>query len=255
MLEFTLMDAIRTASGSRLPFRDAKGQGSIVFDPARLQQANAQLFDPASYGPSAREIRGEGGRGAAWYVHGGFGEAVLRHYRRGGMMARLGRRSYLWRGESAVRSFREFHLLMQLHGDGLPVPAPIAAMYRRHGVGYDAAILVERIAGAQSLLSAVSKEPSGEAWGLAGIAIGRCHSRFAHHPDLNANNVLLSADRRAWLIDWDKGRFEATAGSWRGDVLQRLQRSLVKECGSSATAMIEAGMCRLRDAHDRELAS
>lgn len=255
LLEFSPMDAIRTATDSRQPFRDAKGQGTIVFDPTRLQQADANLFDPASYGADAQEIRGQGGRGAAWYVSGRFGEGVLRHYRRGGLMARVGRRSYLWRGESAVRSFREFRLLQHLHRQGLPVPAPIAAMYRRQGLGYAAAIVVERIAGARSFLSAVISEPAGDAWVQAGSAIGRCHQRFAHHSDLNANNVLLSPDCQAWLIDWDKGRIEASGGSWREEVLQRLERSLLKEFGNSAAVDVKAGMGWLRDAHDRELAA
>lgn len=249
------MDAISNAADSRQPFRDAKGQGTIVFDPTRLQQADETLFDPASYGADAQEVRGQGGRGAAWYVRGKFGEGVLRHYRRGGLMARLGRRSYLWRGESAVRSFREFRLLQHLHREGLPVPAPIAAMYRRQGLGYAAAIVVERISGARSFLSAITSEPGGAAWVHAGTAIGQCHRRLAHHPDLNANNVLVSPDHRVWLIDWDKGRIDASGGAWREQVLQRLERSLLKECGASATIDVKSGMSRLRDAHDRELAA
>ncbi len=254
MLEFTLMDAMRTASGSRQSFRDAEGQGTIVFDLARLQQAGPELFDPASYGANAQPVSCQGGRGAAWYVHGEFGDGVLRHYRRGGWMARVNKQSYLWRGENEVRSLSEFRLLEELHADGLPVPAPIAAIYRRHGLGYEAAIIVERLPDARSFLSAVRADGAAAPWSDAGTAIGRCHRHRAHHADLNANNLLIGQGNDLLLIDWDKGRIEAASGRWCQRVLDRLQRSLVKECGDSSGIDIEAGMTRLRAAHDLALA-
>ena len=226
-----------------------------MFDPVRVQQAGTDLFDPFRYGAEAEQVAGQGGRGAAWYVRGRFGEAVLRHYRRGGLAARMGRRSYLWRGEPAVRSLREFQLLQALHADGLPVPAPIAAMYRRRGIGYEAAILVERVPGARSFLELVRTRQADAPWEKIGAAIGRCHRHGAHHADLNANNILLDRDGRAWLIDWDKGRIEVSAGAWCAQVLQRLHRSLLKECGVIAAAGLEAGMDRLRAAHQQELAA
>ena len=107
MLEFTVMDAL-TASGSRQSFRDAGGQGTIVFDPARLGQATPALFDPGSYGARAHAVQDKGGRGAAWFVQGEFGDGVLRHYRRGGWMAHASKDAYWWRGERRVRSLHEF---------------------------------------------------------------------------------------------------------------------------------------------------
>lgn len=249
------MEAILPAAGHRQPFRDSLGEGTIVFDPVRVQQADTELFDPGRYGADAELVSGQGGRGAAWYVRGPFGEAVLRHYRRGGLAARLGRRSYLWRGEPAVRSLREFRLLQALHADGLPVPAPIAAMYRRRGMGYEAAILVARVPGARSFLELVRTRQAQAPWEQIGAAIGRCHRLGAHHADLNANNILLDREGRPWLIDWDKGRIENAAGAWCATVLQRLQRSLLKECGVVAVAGVEAGMDRLRAAHQQALAA
>ena len=97
MLDFPEMDA-PPASGSRIPFRDADGEGAIVFDPARLRQAGPSLFQ-APAGDAAPK-----GRGHAWFVRGDFGAAVLKHYRRGGAAARLSAASYLWLGEARVRS-------------------------------------------------------------------------------------------------------------------------------------------------------
>lgn len=251
MLESTVMGLMHSAGDKQLPFRDADGTGSIVFDPARLRQAMRELFDPGAYGDGARPVRGRGGRGAAWFVDGEFGAGVLRQYRRGGWAARASSDGYLWQGEARVRSLREFALLRRLHGLGLPVPAPIAAWYLRRGWRYRAAILVERIAGARSLVEAVH---AGDApWGAVGGAIARCHGQHAHHADLNANNLLIDSDQRPWLIDWDRGRIEPETGAWTQRVLDRLQRSLRKECATVPASRLAEGMAQLRAAHDREL--
>jgi 3-deoxy-D-manno-octulosonic acid kinase len=234
-------------------FKDADGEGSIVFDAARLRQASSALFDPHAYGTAARAVRGRGGRGAAWFVDGEFGAGVLRHYRRGGWAARASKDGYLWQGRSRVRSLREYTLLRQLRAAGLAVPAPIAAWYLRRGWHYRAAILVERIPGASSLVEAVNANEAP--WAEVGAAIARCHRARAHHADLNANNILLDRERQPWLIDWDRGRIEPSAGAWMQRVLDRLQRSLLKECATVPAARLHEGMAQLRAAHARELAA
>ena len=242
------------AAGDKLQaFRDVDGEGSIVFDPARLRQATRALFDPHEYGSAARPVQGRGGRGAAWFVDGEFGAGVLRHYRRGGWAARASRDGYFWQGEERVRSLREFALLRRLHAAGLPVPAPIAAWYLRRGWRYRAAILVERIAGARPLVEAVN---AGDApWAAIGATIARFHRFGARHADLNANNILLDREQGAWLIDWDRGAIEAPAPVWQQAVLDRLQRSLRKECATVPAARLQEGMAQLRRAHDAEVAA
>lgn len=247
------MDATPTAGERRQAFRDAEGHGTIVFDPGRLQQAGPALFDPGNPDSRAQVVAGEGGRGSAWFVHGAYGDAVLRHYRRGGWMARLGREGFMWRGESRVRSLHEFRLLGRLRTFGLPVPAPIAAFYRRCSMRYQAAILVERIAGARSLASVVSELGKNSPWDAVGTAIGRCHAAGAHHDDLNSHNVLLDGDGSVHLIDWDKGRVEAATGPWCSTVIARLERSLRKQFDGMDASILGDGMQRIRTAHDRLL--
>ena len=242
------MGVMHSAGDQLQAFRDADGEGSIVFDPARLRQATRALFDPSGYGDAARPVRDRGGRGAAWFVDGEFGAGVLRHYRRGGWAARASRDGYLWQGEARVRSLVEFRLLRRLRSFGLPVPAPIAAWYLRRGWRYRAAILVERIAGARSLVEAVN---DGDApWGAIGAAIAACHRQGAHHADLNSHNILLDGAGAPWLIDWDRGRIEPAAGAWQQRVLERLQRSLAKQCTAVPATRLEEGMAQLRLAHD-----
>ena len=62
------------------PFRDAHGQGEIVFDPTRLRQADRSLFDPGHYGADAKVIGGQGGRGSAWFVRGEFHTTTLEEW-------------------------------------------------------------------------------------------------------------------------------------------------------------------------------
>lgn len=247
------MEAIETASDRRQPFREKRGQGVIVFDPMRLGQVTPALFDPASYGANAQPVQGQGGRGAAWFVRGGFGEGVLRHYRRGGWMARFSEDAYFWLGERRARSFSEFALLQRMYRAGLPVPAPIAATYLRRGWYYRAAIVVERIAGARSFAELVDADGAGAPWTAVGAAIAACHRFRAHHADLNAHNILVGHGRPAYLIDWDKGRIEPAIGAWCERALDRLERSLRKSCKASAANDITDGMKILRAAHRTEL--
>jgi 3-deoxy-D-manno-octulosonic acid kinase len=154
---------------------------------------------------------------------------VLRHYRRGGWIARWWTDRYLWRAASLTRSFIEWHLLYVMHRAGLPVPKPIAACYRRTGrYSYSADLLTERIAGVSSLATRLASAPLPlSSW----IAIGRCLRRFHRdgvcHADLNAHNVLLDDAQDVWLVDFDRGRLRRP-GLWCDGNLVRLRRSIEK---------------------------
>lgn len=228
------------------PFRDARGTGAIVFDPVRMGQASADMLDPAHWGDAASPVS-EGGRGAAWFVHGGFGEAVLRHYRRGGLAAKFSRVSYLWQGEGRVRSIAEFRLLARLRAAGLPVPAPLLAGYWKRGPVYSAAILVERITGARTLASWLSRAPDDAPWEALGAVIARMHAAGVEHADLNAHNLLVDAGGAPWLIDFDRGRRHWRPGAWRQQNLDRLARSLAK---LSRDARWKPGFARLRATYE-----
>lgn len=240
---------VSAAAAERLqPIRDARGSGAIVFDPARLRQADAALLDPAAWGARATPVA-EGGRGAAWFVRGEFGDGVLRHYRRGGLAARLSRDTYLWRGAGRTRSLAEFRLLAELRRAALPVPAPLAAGFWRRGPVYRAAILVERIPDVRALASWLAGAPAQAAdapWESVGAAVARLHRAGVQHRDLNAHNVLVDAAGATWLIDFDRARRREPAPGWRLGNLARLARSLAKLSGDDRW---RAGYGRLRQAY------
>ena len=245
------MEVNAAAAERHQPFRDVRGAGTIVFDPVRLRQAGPELFDPAHYGAAASPVAA-GGRGAAWFVRGDAGDAVLRHYRRGGLMARLGCEDYAWLGESRVRSVAEFRLLAELHREGLPVPAPLAAGYWRRGLGYRAAILVERIAGTRALSHWLAADVGQAPWEAVGDMIARFHLAGLDHADLNADNVLVDAQGQPWLIDFDRCLRRRAGGGWRARNLRRLARSLAKL--SHGGSGWQVGFGRLQRAYDATLA-
>lgn len=234
-----------TAGGG---FHDARGKGGIVFDPARLRQADWRVFEPGTYA-NAQPVDGEGGRGSAWFVEGEAGPAVLKNYRRGGWMARFSADGYLWLGRDRVRSVREFELLRRMHESGLPVPAPIAAGWRRSGLVYRACLLTQRIAGVESLVASVRRRGRDAPWAAVGAIVARFHNGGLRHADLNAHNVLVDDDVDAYVIDWDKATTEPGAGAWCEAVLARLERSLRKQLPEVAAEILDDGMQRLRAAH------
>lgn len=221
------METGSAAADRQQPFRDARGDGAIVFDPARVRQATPDMLDPAWWGAAAEPVAA-GGRGAAWFVRTPFGEAVLRRYRRGGAAARVSADRYLWLGRDRVRSIREFRLLERLRALDLPVPAPLLAGWWRRGIAYRAAIVVERIPGARPLAAWLGAQVDDAPWEAVGATIAAFHRHGVDHADLNANNVLVDGDGRPWLIDFDRGRRRVPADGWRRGNLARLQRSLHK---------------------------
>lgn len=206
----------------------------MIYDPRRLAHPGPDLFDPQAYGDRAVPVQA-GGRQAAWFVRDGFGHGVLRQYRRGGMVARVSRKTYIWLGEARTRCFMEYRLLESLSAQGLPVPAPLAAAYWRSGLTYQAAILVERLPDVKPL-ALVLEQP---VWPAVARAIARMHQAGVWHADLNAYNILVDVRGSAWIIDFDRGCQGGVSNRGRAGNMDRLKRSLEKVGGSAGTAFFE----------------
>jgi len=203
--------------------------GRIVVRNDVIERPDPALFNPQGY--DSWQAVSRGGRQAAWFVEASFGHGVLRHYRRGGLVARFSEDRYIWRGVRATRSFAEFFLLNAMAAEGLPVPRAWAACYERRRFTYTAAILVERLRDTQTLAALVlrqGKNIDAEQVNAVANAIRQLHDANVWHADLNADNILLDKQGKAWLIDFDKAKRTSVLGSQRQDNLQRLQRSLRK---------------------------
>lgn len=208
--------------------------GAIRYDAGRITHPDVGLFDPSTPASHAVPVS-HGGRQAAWFVSGEFGEGVLRHYRRGGLIARVSADRYVWTGAETTRSFAEFELLRGMHQQGLPVPRPFAAVYWRRGPTYRAAILIERLIGVEPLANMLShgNQPAVAA------AIFAMHEAGVWHADLNAYNILLDPAGTVWLIDFDKGRRQLLSLERRQANLLRLRRSLRKVADTQGLAWWE----------------
>jgi len=235
------------------PVAAADGVAEIRAASAWLGRAVPEWFEVSRYGANALPI-GVGGRGGAWFLAGPFGAAVLRHYRRGGLMARFSTEHYLWLGESRLRCVREVVLLETLRAAGLPVPEPIAAAWWREGLCYRAALLMLRIPVRADLLSRVHEDVATAPWEAVGRTLARFHRFGAHHPDLNARNILQQDDGVIALIDWDRGTLGHAPGGWCLREIARLERSLLKFRRHLAPTQIGQGMARLRRAWHEAMA-
>jgi 3-deoxy-D-manno-octulosonic acid kinase len=182
-----------------------------------------QRFDP-SYPPSQAQVVASGGRAAAWFVQLQPVEAVLRHFKRGGLMARVVRDRYLWLGLARTRSFAEFDLLRLMWRAGLPVPRPLGAAVWQGRLTYRAALLTERIPQARPL--ALCSEP--QVWLEAGRVVAQMHQFEVWHADLNVFNLLVDAQDKVWIIDLDRGCRKALTATQRAENLSRLLRSVRK---------------------------
>jgi 3-deoxy-D-manno-octulosonic acid kinase len=202
--------------------------GAMLYDASRLSNADPALFDAHSWIEKSAATPTPAGRGATLFIEHAGRSWVLRHYRRGGFMARLSADRYLWTGEERNRAFREWRLLHELHVQALPVPAPVAARYRRHGPTYSADLITERIACAQPLSALLAAGPlPASLWRAVGRCICSFHDAGVCHADLNAHNILIDATERVFLIDFDRGTRRAP-GTWCAANLARLKRSLEK---------------------------
>src|SRR5271165_4106451 len=213
--------------------RIATVDGAVLVDVSRLAResdAPPDAIFEVDYWRSRGQVAPAGrGRGSTWLIATAVDQWVLRHYRRGGALARrLLFDRYIWAGEDRVRAFAELRLLERLHAGGLPVPEPIAARYRRAGILYRCDLIMRRIAGAEPLstiLAAAALEQG--IWAAIGGAIARLHAAGVDHADLNAHNILVDGRGAVSVIDFDRGTVRPP-GAWKARNLQRLHRSLRK---------------------------
>lgn len=203
--------------------------GAMLYDASCLGHPDARVFAPGHWLQNGALESAVGGRGTVAFLTTARGQRwVLRHYRRGGLVARWLDDQYLWTGESRTRSFAEWRLLRQLRAWGLPVPQPVAAHYARQGWLYRADLLTAELPTRDTLAAALHGAPLGaEAWQAVGRCIGRLHAHGVHHADLNANNLLLGHGNAVFVLDFDRGRIRPR-GAWEETVLARLRRSLEK---------------------------
>ena len=204
----------------------------ILYDASIISNPEQGLFDPHWLQQHADVTHNTQGRGAAWLIDYQQYHWVLRHYKRGGMVARWNKEHYLGWSLNNTRAWKEWRLLSKLFSLGLPVPQAVAAyvtwpLGRASGF-YKAAILLNKINDAKTLAQKIQEKSLNSAtWKDIGHCIRSFHDHDVYHADLNANNILFDENGKIYLIDFDRGCIKQD-GSWKNENIKRLHRSLVK---------------------------
>ena len=211
-----------TACGQR------QGADNFWWDAQCIASVSAEDFDLARHRHSTALATGSG-RGQAHSLQLGAQALVLRHYRRGGLMAKLSHDLFWRTAAHQSRAMREFNLLRLMLSWQLPVPMAVAARHHGRGLFYQADILIGLIPDTLNLAQCLVQRPLQHAeWQAIGHAIRQMHDHQVFHSDLNIHNLLLDPQGRAWIVDFDKCGLRP-GQDWKAHNLARLQRSLRKE--------------------------
>ncbi len=201
------------------------GQRHILYDAALIEHPDESLFSPEQSGTRLKSAPGRGE--AVFYEYEGK-PCVLKHYHRGGLVARLSNDRYMGCRVEHTRSFKEWRLLRYLQELELPAPAPVAASVIQKGLFYQADLVTTEITGVETLAdSLMQRELDAETWKAVGHCIRQFHNHDIYHDDLNARNILIG-NKKVYLIDFDKGAVRHLGDSWKASNMTRLKRSLLK---------------------------
>lgn len=204
---------MRTSTG------EALGISQLHFDPNYLQQ-HKLITGTAE------------GRGTVYFFKLNETDLVLRHYKRGGLVAKLNDDKFLYSKVENARCHKELSVLQLLREANINVPEPIAGRILKKGFFYTADIITRVIANATELHETLqNKAVNKETWRDIGTEIRKMHDVQLCHHDINVKNILLvdtDDTNRVHLLDFDK--CEVRKGDhWKAHNIQRLQRSLNKQ--------------------------
>jgi len=221
------------------------------------------LFDYAATRPGAAELAG---RGVAYHIAapGSYTNErwVVRHYRRGGMVARFLKDRYLDSG--AKRPVRELLASARARARGVATPEVVAAAIYPAGGWYRADIATRFLPDSRDLADRLFDDDDvarrREAMRLAGGLMRAAHEAGVVHNDLNLKNILIAEDdgvERAWLLDLDRAVVmrDAAAKFERDLMLRRFARSLRKLERLHRRRLKEGEREAFADAYARTVAS
>jgi 3-deoxy-D-manno-octulosonic acid kinase len=214
------------SAGPELELRIACG--AMLYDASLMDQPQREVFEADFWRDRGALEELAGGRGTVAFVRDAHHRWVLRHYRRGGLVARISADAYFFAGSARTRAYAEWRLLRRLREWQLPVPVPVAARYIRQGLVYRADLITEELPTRLTLTRALESRPLEPGrWRAIGRCIAQLHERGVQHADLNAHNLLLGPDGQVYVLDFDRGRVRSR-GAWEQRVIARLRRSLEK---------------------------
>jgi 3-deoxy-D-manno-octulosonic acid kinase len=206
------------------------GASTLLVVPELVEHISPSWFDLNWWRGREVAIHSAPGRGESFFLH--YAEQnlnlVWRHYKRGGLVAKLSEDRYLWSGLKQTRAYQEFVLTADLRQRGFPVPRPLAAQVVRQGLSYRADLITELLPNVKSMAQRLESNLHDFPWHEVGSTIARFHAIGLDHVDLNIRNILLNDNNRIYLIDFDRCRLRAINKAWQQSNLDRLLRSVHK---------------------------
>ncbi|MFP4055669.1 MAG: lipopolysaccharide kinase InaA family protein [Candidatus Brocadiia bacterium] len=179
-----------------------------------LRESKTTLVVKSGYAEAIRQRApaGDGqeahrGRGPVQRIQVPGGVALVRHCRRGGSLGRILGDLYL----DGSRFLHEVGVADALWRRGVPTPEMLAGIRREPFPGlYRADIVTREVPGARDLAQALREagtgDPASVQQALSAVAglLRQMHDAGLDHPDLNARNLLLAPDGKAFVVDLDR---------------------------------------------------
>ncbi len=171
------------------------------------------------------------------------GPVVIKAYLRGGLMGTFNRRTYLRWGKT--RCEVEFELLNTVRGLGVPTPEPVAYAHTK-GWRYQAWLITKKIENRGTLARYCLKKQDDIPAVMRDIArqVSLLIDHKILHVDLHPGNVIVNGEKRAYLLDFDKGRlFQGSKKRLRQRYLSRWRRAVSKHrLPEQLSKLLEAGV-------------
>ena len=195
-----------------------------------------ERWDAWLAGREGRVLTREGGRSPSRLIQlEGIGQAVIRRYMHGGLLAGLTQDLF----PAGSRPIREIKASEGIRLKGVATPEVLAVYSRRALPGlHRSCILTRLVLQAENLrqwLGRAGREPVqwGPILSQVARAVFSLHEAGCFHRDLNLGNLLV-APTGIWILDLDGAVMKNSLGvRERGANLMRLYRSLCKETGMS----------------------
>lgn len=133
----------------------------------------------------------------------GVGQVIIKHYRRGGLLANLIKHHYL--KTSKTRGQIEFEQMERAGKHGINVPQPVAFGYRGRLI-YRAWLVTQKVMDCQTLAlySQISPERIPAIMEQLGRQIRLLVKNRILHADFHPGNVLVDNSQQIYIIDFDK---------------------------------------------------
>lgn len=133
------------------------------------------------------------------------GPVVVKHYRRGGWVARINQKYYLRTGKTRCQV--EYEQMDRAGQLGVNVPEPVAFAFKGRFL-YHSWLITREIANQQTLarLSLLAPERLPTVMASLGRQVSKLVAHGLWHVDLHPGNVLVDDRGRVFLVDFDKTR-------------------------------------------------